>query len=258
MDNKLFTKEDPAQVHKVLGLYALCHFVYRYVAFFSGQPDMGFSADAAHTPWLLAPHALLQISGLQFHLPPKRIKEGTRQWPEYRWHALVFCSRSLALMLLAHLYQRTSQPQVVCCIRYRTQVGNINSYLVDNSLPTDDLYIFPAYQVVGIPLLPLLIVLATMLGADLVKRHFAARGQSSRTIRDLDMSQSGKYIMSSMQFHATVTTFPAKQPYSTLTGHSVAGKRQTGEIVLQSRLQGFKAFRVNPRSYLLTQGKATL
>ena len=72
-------------------------------------------------------------------------------------------------------------------------------------------------QVVGIPLLPLLIVLATMLGADLVKRHFAARGQSSRTIRDLDMSQSGKYIMSSMQFHATVTTFPAKQPYSTLT-----------------------------------------
>ena len=108
----LFTAEDAHHVHKLLGVYALVHFASRYFFFIrylhqaqSEDDDMGFRAD-----WLtfasLSPHLLLQLSGLKFFkLPRRRIKEGSRIWPEYRWHALVFASRSLALMGLAAVRQ---------------------------------------------------------------------------------------------------------------------------------------------------------
>ena len=59
---KLFTPEDPVHSHKLLGMYALIHFAYRYaVFFFRGRADMGFAATSPLTPWLLLPHALLQV-----------------------------------------------------------------------------------------------------------------------------------------------------------------------------------------------------
>ena len=46
----------------------------------------------------LLPHALLSASSLIFRIPKRRIKEGSRIWPEYRLHSIVFAYRSVACM----------------------------------------------------------------------------------------------------------------------------------------------------------------
>lgn len=163
--NKLFTAEDASHVHKLLGLYALCHFARRYHAFFSGAVDMAFThgTNPEWTLCTLAPHLALQLSGLRFTIPRRRISTGSRIWPEYRWHALVFTVRSLTLMALALL----RAPQA------------------DSFLP------------------PLIIVLGAMAAADAVTHWHARRGESSRTIRDLAAPPGTKYLMSAAQFHAT-------------------------------------------------------
>lgn len=80
---KLFSKEDPCHIHKTLGVYSMTHFVYRFSQV--GATDMGFTSS-----WFslatLAPHVLLSLSSFIFHIPKKRILEGSRIWPEYRMH----------------------------------------------------------------------------------------------------------------------------------------------------------------------------
>ena len=155
----LFVAEGRFHPHKLLGLYAICHFAYRYHAFFAGElsTDMGFANGRPHrTVLVLAPHLALQLSGLRFTIPRRRVTEGSRIWPEYRWHALVFASRSLALMALA--------------LRYA---------------PPD-----PDAAAAAAPLLPswvppLLVVHLAMATADAVSRAHARRGESTRTIRTL-------------------------------------------------------------------------
>jgi hypothetical protein len=80
---KLFTTEDRFHVHKLLGLYALGHFFFRYSRFFAGELDMGFAraGGAPRVAALLAPHLALQVSGLRFRVPLRRIVEGSRIWP---------------------------------------------------------------------------------------------------------------------------------------------------------------------------------
>ena len=150
----LFVAEGRFHPHKLLGLYAICHFAYRYQAFFAGElsTDMGFANGRPHrTALLLAPHLALQLSGLRFTIPRRRVAEGSRIWPEYRWHALVFACRSLALMALA-LMRDTSDA------------------------PAEAARLLPPW----VP--PLLVVLLTMAAADAVSRVHARRGEACRTI----------------------------------------------------------------------------
>ena len=88
-------------MHKLLGLSCLVHFFYRFAQFLHGAVDMGFDAstDGATLGCLLV-HTALSCSSLIFQLPTKRIKEGSRIWPEYRLHSIVFACRSLACMVL--------------------------------------------------------------------------------------------------------------------------------------------------------------
>jgi len=160
---KLSTREDRWHGHKLLGLYALLHFAYRYHAFFAGADDMGFAdQNGWSSAASLAPHLLLQLSGLTFSIPRRRIVTGSRIWPEYRWHALVFTLRSLVLMAIAVRY-----PHAETC------------------LP------------------PLLVVLCAMAAAEYFTAWYARRGESSRTIRDLAAPAGAQYLMSATQFHAT-------------------------------------------------------
>eukprot|EP00964_Phaeocystis_antarctica_P136122 scaffold100541_cov51-Phaeocystis_antarctica.AAC.1 len=87
----LFVAEGRLHPHKLLGLYAICHFAYRYHAFFASDlsADMGFAGSKPHrTVLALAPHLALQLSGLRFVIPRRRVPEGSRIWPEYRWLGL--------------------------------------------------------------------------------------------------------------------------------------------------------------------------
>ncbi len=100
------------RVHAVLGLYVFSHLIFRYYLFFTHHPDMGFDTltmpddsnsktDGTTFAMIFLPHFLLQISGFAFPLPNKRHPDGNRIWPQYRWEALVFCTRCLSLLFIA-------------------------------------------------------------------------------------------------------------------------------------------------------------
>lgn len=167
--------------HSILGAYVIGHFIYRYFRFFfSGDGDhtrdMGLDYNTPKLLMIFLPHALLQISGFNFKLPPRRHPEGNRIWAEYRFHALLFFCRSMALILLAQRFREGQFP---------FQSNNYDSILIAR-------------------LLTAFILLGNMLCVDYVTRKFEERGESSKTIRGLKGPAILKYFMSTTQFHANL------------------------------------------------------
>mmetsp|Transcript_12907 Transcript_12907/g.24651 ORF Transcript_12907/g.24651 Transcript_12907/m.24651 type:complete len:352 (-) Transcript_12907:260-1315(-) len=161
--SRLFTHEDPQNVHKTLGGLCLLSYAFRLAQV--GAADMGF---ASHPEWTLptiALHFLLNASSFVFHIPAVRIKTGYRIWPEYRLHSLVFLCRSLLFIGLVYLEQVHALP---------------SSYRHD---------------------LNLLVVLGTMAAADLSSN--AQGKYRSSTIRGFDTPPLAKYFFSFMQLCAT-------------------------------------------------------
>jgi len=78
----LFTKEDPYNLHKAFGFAVLLHFLYRLsllpIGFIRGEDLMGFGFGRPETPWLLSLHSGLLLISFFFHIPQKRIKQGSR------------------------------------------------------------------------------------------------------------------------------------------------------------------------------------
>jgi hypothetical protein len=94
---KLVTQEDFLHVHKILGILVLISFLYRLTQLFD---DMGFPSHPALTLPTILVHLLLPISALQFRIPVRRIRDGGRIWPQFRWHSIAFTSRSCFCVLL--------------------------------------------------------------------------------------------------------------------------------------------------------------
>ena len=102
----LFTHEDTFNVHKMLGLPCLAHFLWRTLSVpFRPLDDMGFQPTGL-TALLIVWHLALSVSSLIFRIPKVRIKEGSRIWPEFRLHSIVFACRSLACMSLVWAERR--------------------------------------------------------------------------------------------------------------------------------------------------------
>ena len=98
--SKLFTHEDRSQVHKVLGLWCLGHYVVRiHRGIWSADPTGGLAGLGA-VPWLL-PHALLSLSSIKFHVPRERVAKKPMIWQEFRAHNIIFALRSFACAALA-------------------------------------------------------------------------------------------------------------------------------------------------------------
>ena len=170
----LFTKEDPVNFHKTFGIFALLHFIYRFQHV--GPTDMNFSANPM-TVFCLAMHALLSASSLIFKIPIKRIAEGSRIWPEYRLHSIVFAYRSLACLMVTFLEAKYS-------------------------------VLTPRYELNG------LIVVCTLLAADFGTWWVGPAGRSS-TIQGLDAPPFMRFFFSVMQFHATAGCLIGVRRYST-------------------------------------------
>ena len=94
----LVTRDDPMHMHKLLGLFCFLHALYRFAVSFVAR-DMGFQTDST-TLACVAAHACLSLSSLIFALPKRRIRDGSRIWPQYRLHSIIFACRSLCFMLL--------------------------------------------------------------------------------------------------------------------------------------------------------------
>jgi hypothetical protein len=167
------------RAHAAVGAYVLGHFMYRYATFFldtTSHADMGFDSS---TPffWLFLPHLCLQVSGLGFAIPPKRHPDGNRIWAEYRWHALAFCARCLALMFCAWQKKKgafAAEPTIFLSVP-------LEKWLVTS------------------------IFLINMMIVDKVTTIYSNRGESSNTIRGLRCSSALKYLLSVSQFHANVS-----------------------------------------------------
>jgi len=179
------------RLHALFGLYVISHFVYRYLVFFTHMDsDMGFNYklrngnDEQNASFLILllflPHFALQMSGFLFTIPQNRHPDGNRIWPQYRFEALVFFSRSIALLLLAW---------------YNKQRDYI---------PTSDNSYHHYHQTLDCSIAAFTIVILTMIASDYVTKRFRELGMASRTIRDLNAPKFLQYMMSSAQFHATL------------------------------------------------------
>ena len=186
---KLFTKEDRHFLHKMCGFYCLVHYGYRFAhtEFVTvgkeskTMGDMGFGGVEAGS-WTtcasLLPHLLLSISSLIFSIPRKRISEGSRIWPEYRLHSIIFACRSLACMAVTWAEARWLQK--------------------------DQAPLFVANAA---------IILLTMIAADM-GTHVAGEGATSSTINDLSAPPALKYYFSVAQFHATASCLVGVRRFS--------------------------------------------
>lgn len=190
------------RAHAILGLYVICHFIYRYTIFFLPKKndtdsynamDMGFNRLAfdnynASTSnktkdlyfiLIFFPHLLLQISGLGFDIPKKRHPDGNRIWPQYRLEALVFFNRCIILLYIAWY-------------RKYNESGYKNYDMIANYIT----------------------VICTMILADSIRKYYQIIGEDSHTIRDLEGPPGVLYIMSSAQFHATLHSLMTKDKLS--------------------------------------------
>jgi len=162
----LFTHEDKGNMHKVFGLPCLVHIMFRLASVpFRPFDDMGFRATPL-TAVLLMWHLMLSLTSLIFRIPKVRIREGSRIWPEFRLHSIVFACRSLACLTILWLerrYDPHGEP------RYWANV---------------------------------LIVMATLVSADIATNSVDPISRSN-TIRGLETSAAYKFAFSFMQFLGT-------------------------------------------------------
>jgi hypothetical protein len=111
---RLFTREDPGNVHKTLGACALAHFAYRFGSLLlCGTMRLeGSPFDIA----LVACHAALSLSSLVFRLPARRHERMPMIYPEFRAHSVLFALRSVACCVLAMLRVTEWARAAVCLV----------------------------------------------------------------------------------------------------------------------------------------------
>jgi len=171
---KLNTGEDPYGLHKSLGVFALLHYCWRFARV--GRQDMGFGPTAGTLVCLLL-HAALSCSSLVFSIPQRRIKEGSRIWPEYRLHSIIFALRSLAYLLLLWAERVAGAAEPWHC-------GNVA------------------------------IVFGALLAADAASRSCGEEFRS-RTIRDMDVPNPLlQFGFSCVQLHATTAILLGTRRFS--------------------------------------------
>jgi len=126
---KLFTKEDPWMIHKVLGLYCVLNFVYRYAWVWPRTGSLGYSAFDPLSMASMTCHWLLTCSSAIFHVLPRRItSKPTIIWEEYRLHAIAFTSHCFSLYWLAYALDGASSvwAQAAVALAWRLVVDEIS------------------------------------------------------------------------------------------------------------------------------------
>lgn len=137
--------------------------------------DMGFRSKPHMTIPTLCLHMILSLSSLDFKIPHRRIAEGSRIWPEYRLHSIVFAVRSLATIALYWYEDRVSTSKQ------------------------------PNYHWNA------LLVMLTMAMADL---STLSQKSPSKTIRDLSVPLVTSYFFSVCQFYATAGVLMGVRRYT--------------------------------------------
>jgi len=96
----LFTHEDPYNIHKIIGLIVLVHYIVRFAfalqgsAYYNHEDSMLFDGSwfSLLSVWFCL---VLQITSFQFVLPRNRVLGKPMLWQEWRAHNLIFVLRSI-------------------------------------------------------------------------------------------------------------------------------------------------------------------
>lgn len=97
LKKKLITKEDPIYLHKTLGLFALCHFLYRYAYVLPKYGNLGFNGT-----WFdhfsIFMHLALSCSSIIFEVIAQRIfNKPLIIYEEYRLHTMIFTLKATSI-----------------------------------------------------------------------------------------------------------------------------------------------------------------
>ena len=107
----LITNHDPFHVHKILGLFVLLHFIYRF--YLVATTGRAFSSPKEPTYISICGvllHGVLSWSSLLLPLPTKRNFAKPMIWPEFRYHSILFATRHVlsTIFTLANCWPSSS------------------------------------------------------------------------------------------------------------------------------------------------------
>tara|TARA_Y100000591_G_C21837409_1_gene703404 strand:- start:169 stop:2037 length:1869 start_codon:yes stop_codon:yes gene_type:complete len=111
--SRLFTKEDKANLHKILGVFALLNYVYFFfdVGYSGCKGKMTLRKKDANFLFSVIPLALLSLSALMFHTPSASNNTGMPQ--EYQFHSILFAMRSILIILVITLFGKTTFARIL-------------------------------------------------------------------------------------------------------------------------------------------------
>jgi hypothetical protein len=119
---KLFSSQDPAHVHAIVGVACLVHIIGRIAGtlLFSWE-NMGFNGSVYNLACIVL-HVGPNVTSFLFRNVPQRKPLATSAtamaiWKEYRWHSLIFAIRSWCCLLLSWIEQYNGPTQYAKVLR---------------------------------------------------------------------------------------------------------------------------------------------
>ncbi|CAM9531502.1 unnamed protein product [Heterosigma akashiwo] len=106
--SKLFTEEDRDNAHKILGVYSLLHYFYRF-GYSTFVDYRGGFQPTLQSLLMVLPHAALSLSSLKFYVPRERMPKKPMIWEEFRAHNIIFALRSFVSFIFLWTSMRMGQ-----------------------------------------------------------------------------------------------------------------------------------------------------
>lgn len=97
---KLITNHDPFHIHKILGLFVLTNYIYRYFLLLKYGSAFPQDESPLRASMCVFAHGLLSWSSLLLPLPEKRNFRSPMIWKEFRLHSIIFATRHVICTLL--------------------------------------------------------------------------------------------------------------------------------------------------------------
>lgn len=190
----LFSKEDKIfkvkHIHKILGLYSLLHYLFRFGLFVKlnvQRKEVNLFKDNYRSLILVWIHGLLSFSSLIFKQVPNKQTNKPMIWKEFRFHNILFATRSLISFSIAWYVQK----------------HNLNS----------------SYQTI----FNSLVIIATLILADVITKKFKTikKESTTNTMPYWDncpywLEKCLKYYYVLAQFQATISNLGRESSFSVM------------------------------------------
>lgn len=130
---KLVTAEDPFHIHKMLGIFCLGNFAYRWGCFVLYR-DMFLTTNVGLIS--LCAHGLLSASSLIFHIPRKRHQGKPMIYPEFRAHSIAFGLRHVLSCILFWFGYDDPRPHYMLCLGTMVAADKISTRFTETNKQT--------------------------------------------------------------------------------------------------------------------------